>query len=174
MPKKRTKDERPIIDGKTPTIGSLSQELLTKELETNDPIEMQQEMQYSSFEHEFNTAIDRAKQKYSSDFYIVVLNQRFRMFSNVMRTYFIDRLSCPTPDYDQAVYHYERKTEKIEFLWVVPDKNTCEEVYRDALMINPEYRQLLNYVIDFYDGSLLNKAKMLNHEDKQSLVITNA
>lgn len=171
MPKIRKDDERPIIEGKNPTIGSLSQDLLKKDPETNDPVEMQQEMQYSSFEHEFNTAIGRAKQKYASDFYIVVLNQRFRIFSNVMRTYFIDRLSCPTPDYDQAVYHYERKTEKIEFLWVIPDKDTCEEIRRDALMINPEYRQLLNYVIDFYDGNLLNKCKMLNKEDEQSLVV---
>jgi hypothetical protein len=152
-------------------IGEISQDLLAKEPDTNDPIELQQEMQYSSFEDEFNQAFNRASGKYASDFYIVVINQRFRLFSNVIRTYFIDRISCPTPDYDQTVYRIEKKTGKIEFLWTIPDKNSCQDLYENALMLDPEYTQLLQYVLDFYDGTLLNKTKLLNKEDEQSLVL---
>lgn len=162
----RTKGE---IDRKN--IGELSQDLLTKQPDTNDPIELQQEMQYSSFEDEFNEAFKRASSKYSFDFYIVVINQRFRLFPNVIRTYFIDRISCPTPDYDQTVYKIEKRTGKIEFLWTIPDKNSCQDMYDNALLLDPEYTKLLQYVLDFYDGTLLNKTKLLNNEDKQSLVL---
>lgn len=171
MPKKRRDNERPFVDGKSLTLGELSHDLIQKDLETDDPIEMQQEMQYSSYEHEFETALERAKKKYADDFYLVVLNQRFRIFSNVIRTYFVDRISCPTPDYDQAVYRYDKKSEKVEFLWVIPDKHTCEDMYNDMLIIDEDYRQLLNYVLEFYDGTLLNRAKKFNNEEKQSLVL---
>jgi hypothetical protein len=162
----RTKGEK---DRKN--IGEISQELLAKQPDTNDPIELQQAMQYDSFEDEFFAAVERGKKKYVQDFYIVVLNQRFRLFTNVIRTYFIDRLSCPTPDYDQSVYKFHRKKDEIEFLWVVPDKQTCEDMRDDALMIPPEMWTLLQFVLHFYDGTLLNKCKLLNQEEKQSLVL---
>lgn len=153
-------------------IGEISQDLLAKEPDTNDPIELQQEMQYSSFEDEFNEALKRASSKYvSNNFYIVVINQRFRLLPNVIRSYFIDRISCPTPDYDQTVYKVEKRTGKIEFLWTIPDKDSCQDMYDNALMLDPEYMQLLQYVLDFYDGTLLNKTKLLNNEDEQSLVL---
>ncbi len=174
MPKKRKDDERPTIDGQKQTVGALSQELLAKDPETTDAVELQREMQYSTFEEEFYTALDRAKKKYASDFYIVILNQRFRIFSNVIRTYFVDRLSCPTPDYDQAVYRFERKSERIEFLWVIPDINTCRDIYYGAFLMNPEHRQLFNFVSDFYDGTLLEKCKILNQEESQTHIIVNA
>jgi len=155
-------------------IGELSQELLAKEPETDDPIELQQEMQYKTFEKEFLAALERAHSKYFTDFYIVVLNQRFRLFPNVIRAYFIDRISCPTPDYDQTVYRIEKKTGKIEFLWTIPDKNSCQDMYENALMLDPEYKELLQYVLDFYDGTLLAKTKKLNNEHNQSLVIVSS
>ena len=154
------------------TIGALSQELLAKEPDTLDPVELQQEIQGDSFEHELLTAVERGKKKYHGDFFIVPVNQRFRLFPNVIRTYFIDRLSCPTPEFDQAVYRYIRQHDHIEFLWVIPDRDTCSEMYNNMLMCDPEKRDLLQFVLDFYDGTLLQLAKKLNNEEKQDLVLT--
>ncbi len=157
--------------GERDTLGSLSQELLAKEPDTLDPIELQQEIQRDSYEHEMLEALERGKKKYAGDFYIVPINQRFRLFPNVIRTYFIDRLSCPTPDFDQTVFHYDKKADALIFLWCIPDKETCEWMKSNILSIEPEYRQLLQFVLEFYDGSLLNKAKRLNKEEEQDLVI---
>lgn len=154
------------------TIGALSQELLAKEQDTDDAVELQREIQGDSYEVELLAAVDRGKKKYFSDFYVVPINQRFRLLPNVIRTYFIDRISCPTPDYDQAVYKYTRKEDKVEFLWVIPDKHTCEYMHTHALEVDAEQRELLNFVLDFYDGTLLQKARKLNREESQSLVIT--
>lgn len=154
------------------TIGSLSQELLAKEQDTDDAVELQREIQGDSFEVELLAAVERGKNKYFTDFYIVPINQRFRLFPNVIRTYFVDRISCPTPDYDQAVYRYSRKEDKLEFLWVIPDQQTCEYMQLHALEVDAEQRDLLNFVLEFYDGTLLQKARKLNKEESQTLVIT--
>lgn len=154
------------------TIGALSQELLAKEQDTDDAVELQREIQGDSFEVELLAAVERGKNKYFTDFYIVPINQRFRLFPNVIRTYFVDRISCPTPDYDQAVYRYSRKEDKLEFLWVIPDQQTCEYMQLHALEVDAEQRDLLNFVLEFYDGTLLQKARKLNKEESQTLVIT--
>lgn len=164
MQKKHEKGERK-------TLGELSLEL-SQNPDKVDSIELQREIQGDSFESEFLEAVARGQKKYPGDFYVVVLNQRFRIMNNAMRCYFIDRLSCPTPEYDQTVYHYNKKDDAIDFLWVVPDKDTCEYAYSHAVTIEDEYRELLQYVLDFYDGTLLKIAKRLNKEDKQDLVLT--
>ena len=104
---------------KRKSIGELSTELASKTPDTLDPIELQQEIQGDSYEEQFLEAVSRGMDKYFRDFYIVTVNQRFRLFSNVCRTYFIDRLSCPTPDFDQNVYRITRRSGEINFLWAI-------------------------------------------------------
>lgn len=163
-----------IIKGeKRKTIGELSQELSDKTPDTLDPIELQREIQGDSYEAQFLECMSRAMEKYHKDFYIVTINQKFRLFSNVTRTYFIDRLSCPTPDFDQNVYRIDRKTGRIEFLWSVPDKDTCLEIYNDPLSVPESHYELRKFVFEFYDGTLLNQARKLNKEEEADLVIIN-
>lgn len=157
---------------KRKSIGELNQELASQTPATDDARELQEEIQGDSYESQFLEAMARGMQKYHRDFYLVTINQRFRLFSNVVRTYFIDRLSCPTPDFDQNVYLIERKTGNIIFLWSIPDKNTCGDMYSDPLGF-PDQKELVQFVYDFYDGTLLEKAKKLNAEDKADLVISN-
>lgn len=158
---------------KRDTIGSLSQELLSKEPDTLDPIELQREIQGDSYEEQLLEAVERGKKKYAKDFYLVVLNQKFRLLPNVFRTYFIDRLSCPSPEFDQTVYRYSKTDDAVDFLWCIPDQHTCEEMRLNALQIPPEQRELLGFVLDMYDGTLLNIARKLNKEEEQDLVIEN-
>lgn len=158
---------------KRKSVGELSNELLEKTPDTLDPIELQREIQGDSYEVQFMEAMDRSMGKYHRDFFIVTVNQRFRLFSNVCRTYFIDRISCPTPDFDQNVYRINRKTGQIEFLWAIPDKNTCLDMYNDPLAVPEEQLELRKFVFEFYDGTLLNKAKKLNNEEAADLIIVN-
>ena len=163
-----------IIKGeKRKSVGELSNELLEKTPDTLDPIELQQEIQGDSYEAQFLEAMDRAMGKYHRDFFIVTVNQRFRLFSNVCRTYFIDRISCPTPDFDQNVYRINKKSGEIEFLWSIPDKNTCLDMYNNPFEVPEEQLELRKFVFEFYDGTLLKRCKKLNNEEEADLIIMN-
>ncbi len=152
---------------KKETIGKLSSDLVQKTPDTTDPVELERAM-HESYEQEIFTCIERGKKDFPSDFFVVVITKKERLMKNVLRNYFYARQTCPTPDYDQTVYHYHRSHEKIEFLWTIPAKDICIEFLHNALMVHPEEKDLLKYVLDFADGTLYTKCKTLNGEQIDS------
>ncbi len=101
---------------------------------------------------------------FKSPFYVVVLIKKERLMPNVLRHYFFPRQSCPRAEWDQVVYRYRDEGDQIEFLWVVPDQNTCELLKVNAVSVDPHERWLLQMVLDFSDGTLDQKARILNGE----------
>jgi hypothetical protein len=83
---------------------------------------------------------------------------------NVLRNYFGFRRSCPTPDYDQAVYKYSQKDDEVSFLWVVPSKDACMMMIANRMIIDPDERELKEFVLRFASGDLMRLAKLLNGE----------
>lgn len=152
------------------TVGKISAELSQKTPETRDPIELEREM-HKDYENHIYQCIERYKKEFPGDFYLVVITKKERLMQNVLRNLFTARLSCPTPDYDQAVYKYHRKDDLLEFLWVVPAKDICEYFREHALEVAPQERALRDMVLEFYDNTLLNLAKKLNGEMSDSLLI---
>lgn len=146
------------------TVGQISTELKENALDNTHTAEEQMREQLGKYEHDVFKAIEDSKKNFPDDFYVVALTKKERLMDNVIRIYFFGRLSCPTPEYDQAVYFYDRKLDKIEFLWVIPSKHTCEFYKEDILNVPSEERQLLKYVLDFEDGTLLKYAKIRNKE----------
>lgn len=157
---------------KRETVGKISSELLQKEPDTRDPIELQREMD-KEYEEAVLECVERCKKEYISDFYVVVLTKKERLMQNVVRRYYFGRLSCPTPEYDQVVYRYSKEDDKIDFLWVVPAKDICELLKANATQVDPAEWALLDYVLRFYDGELDDWAKELNGEKADSLLIEN-
>lgn len=155
-----------------PTVGKISSDLLQKESPTRDPIELEREM-HKDYEVNVWKCIERSRKDFHGDFYVVVVTKKERLMPNVLRNYFIGRSSCPTPEYDQTVYHYHKTDDHIEFLWVIPSKDTCELMRNNALQIADDEKRLLYYVLSFYDGSLLKKSKKLNREKEISNIIEN-
>lgn len=98
------------------------------------------------------------------DFFIAALIKKEKLLDNVLRNYFIPTRACPTPHFDQTVYRYDHHKEAIEFLWVVPDQETCEIFLENKHIIVPSERALLKFVLDYYDGTLFKLAKKLNGE----------
>jgi len=149
------------------TVGKISQDLLLKTPDTRDPIELEREM-HKDYEKNIFECIERCKKEFFGDFYVVVTTKKERLMENVLRNYFFGRKTCPTPEWDQTVYRYFPKDDYLEFLWVVPSKDTCELYKQNALQVDPKERELLQYVLDFSDGTLLERAKKLNGERKES------
>ena len=138
-----------------------------QESPTQSPIELEREM-HTDYEANLMSCIESGKQMYGKNFYAVVITKRERLMPNVFRNYFFTRTSCPTPDWDQTVYRYDYSCEQIQFLWVIPSKDTCEHMKLNALQVAPEERGLLRFVMDFSDGTLFKLAKQLNQEMEHS------
>jgi len=98
------------------------------------------------------------------DFFIVVLFKKERHLTNVVHQYFFPRQSCPTPEFDQTVYHYRRKDQKIKYIWTVPDVATCKWLPLKEKELEQDERHLLKMVKDFTSGNLDLLCRRLNNE----------
>lgn len=146
------------------TVGKLSSDLLQKEEKYDHSVLEQMQEQLTGFEDHFYSALNAGKNNYPGDFFIVVITKRERLMSNVIRNYFFSRESCPTPTCDQAVYKYHRTDDRVEFIWVLPSKEGCADLYNNRLYVDISLNKLLGYVLDFENGSLDKKARVLNNE----------
>jgi len=150
------------------TVGEAALKLQTKKDEKINPIDMQRSVHKGknnddSWENQLKIAIKRGKKKYGNKrFFIVILFKKERLLHNVVRQYFLDRESCPTPEYDQCVYKFEN--DNLEYLWVVPDKETCSTLPFYAAEMPLEYRELIDCTIKFNSGELDKLAIKLNKE----------
>lgn len=148
---------------KKKTVGQHSKDLNKPGKEENDPVEVQREV-HKEYESHIFESVDRGKKEFNDDFFIVVLVLREGYMRNVIRNKFFPRKSCPTPDYDQTVYHYRKRGERFDFLWCIPSKETCELLHFNMLNVDPKERELLQFVLSFYDGTLMKECKKLNGE----------
>lgn len=155
---------------KKDTVGKIASDLMKQDDVAINPVEMQEEM-LKDYEKNILLALNDAKKAYNSDCFIIVLTKREPLLPNVLRNYFSHRRSCPTPDYDQIVYHYDKLSDVLRFLWVVPSKESCKLLKDHAHELPPEQRDLLVYVLQFYDGTLLDYAKRYNGEKKDSILL---
>lgn len=146
------------------TVGHESFDLMMKQHQAISAIDYEREM-HKDYEREIFTCIDTHLPKIDGDFFVVVLRKLERLLQNVHRNFFLARKSCPTPTYDQVVYKYHRELDAVEFIWVVPDMETCAVFTRNALLIDHDEKQLLKFVLDFNDGTLDVLAKKLNNEE---------
>lgn len=154
---------------KKKTVGQLSAELQAKSYDDTHTAHDQMEESLTDWDKNIYECLDQYKKQYDTDFYIVVITKKERLMMNVLRNYFMARISCPTPDYDQTVYRYDHDSDILEFLWVIPSKEACLLIKDSALYIDSEEKQLVQFVLDFADGTLFEKAKKLNGESADSI-----
>lgn len=152
---------------KRKTVGQVSSEMMLKA--ALNPSNTDSNLQTDAHLTDYEQNIVECAQKFSernlkTSFFVVVLTKREKLLKNVMRNYFFARFSCPTPDYDQAVFHYDYETEDINLLWIVPDRQSCFHLKENILNNPPDLKELVQYVLDFADGTLFKKALALNNE----------
>lgn len=163
------------------TVGSIVSDLSQKQPDSLDPIEIQRATE-KEYLDELVWCVEHAQKKVPCDpekkcpkgcedragldgnFFIEALTKKEKILANTLRNYFCARQSCPTPHFDQTVYRYNKEKEEVEFLWVVPDQETCEIFRENITKIVPNERALLKNVLEYYDGTLFRKAKEFNGE----------
>src|SRR5229473_2953273 len=115
---------------------------------------------------QFEECAELGKKRFKGDFFVVGLLHREKVLGNVIRRRFYAFETCPRPAYDQTVFKYYRKEERLEYLWTVPDPDTCDHFVFHALEIVPEEHCMLDMILDFRDGTLDKKSRELNGEDE--------
>ena len=144
-------------------IGKLSAELASKDMGKIDIEEQGQELTKGYMDYVLET-VASGKKLYPNDFFVVVITKQEKLMSNVIRNYFLHRMSCPPPEYNQAVFMYNKKDDSIDFLWVLPNKKTCKNFTKHKELVPPEQWSLLEYILKFRDFTLLRLSDQLNKE----------
>jgi hypothetical protein len=150
------------------TVGKQLFDKLMKEKPESVPVMVMSEAMNENHMPELLLCVDRSYACFMGDFYIEVLKKREKALGTVFRTYFNPRSTCPTPMFDQDVYKYDKTKGSLDYLWSVPDKDTCYYLRDNIQYVVPEERMLLSYVISYFDGSLLKVCKKLNGESLEA------
>lgn len=162
-----------IIPPDRETMGKIASDLMQKTPESRDPVEIGRAMQ-ENYINELISCVENNKKRYIGNFFIVVLTKNEKLLPNVFRNYFLARSTCPTPNYDQSVFKFNSESEAIEYVWSIPDRNVCFYLRENKIYVHPSERQLLQFVLDFSDGTLRRLCKKLNKEEEESnLIIKN-
>lgn len=148
---------------KRETVGSIVAELNSKPQDEITVIDQTGE-NLSEYESNVWECVDRSKKDFPGNFYVVVLTKAEKALMRTLRHQFFARLSCPTPNYDQTVYYYNRQDYDLTLLWTIPSQEASHHLKLNALYVAPEEKELLNYVLSFSDGSLFKQCQKLNGE----------
>jgi hypothetical protein len=151
-------------------VGKIATDLTAKATSPLSPIELEREAQ-KNYLNELLAAIEKGKKVYEGDFYIHVETKLEKLLQNVTRNYFFIRSTCPTPFFDQSVFKYDYKEEKLTYIWTVPCKDAAYHLKEFAIEVVKEERELLYMVLKYFDGTLLKIAKKLNGETSDLDVI---
>ena len=152
------------------TVGKIASQLKVHAVDNTHSAHEQMLEQLGEYDYNLYTTCEAGKKFYPKNFFIVVTTKKERLMDNVIRNYFYHRWTCPTPTWDQTVYRYNRADDCLEFIWVIPSQYACEYLRANALTVLHEERDLLNFVMNFFDGTLDRLADTL---DKENNVIRN-
>lgn len=165
MEEEKTKTQTKSVRSKT--IGQHAYELNQKEPDTTRAMDLT-EAQASGWDHTIKEAYNLGRKGLpNKDFYIEIQVKWEQIFGRErpqLHQYSFVKNSCPTPQYDQTIYKYHHREDKLEFLWTLPDKDTYNYYVDNAATLHPDRWELLKFVLADKNGELLRQAKILNGE----------
>lgn len=153
-----------MANEKRETAGKINLDLLPKAVDDTHCAVEQSDEQLKDYEKDFLSCLADGKQKFGTDFYIVAIFKREKLLTRITRITFVARRSCPTPHFDEGVYRYTYKDDRIQFLWVLPDIEVANYLINNYLMLDPVERQVADFVLKYLDNDLLYTAMKLNNE----------
>ncbi len=154
------------------TLGKISQDLMHSDTFTDSLAEQGRAMTKRYLADLYGTILESKVGNPTTDFFIQVETIKDRLLHNVIKRKFIARLSCPTPNYDQDVWHYKYKDDELFHLWTIPNREYSYKLLNNAAIIDLSLRDLTNNVIAFASGDLYKLCKKLNNEEElESLVV---
>jgi len=154
------------------TVGKIALELQQKAPETTDVNEQGEWMTQNYLAELYQCILDYKAKNVNTDFFVEVQTVKPRLLHNVIRNYFIARISCPTPNYDQTVWQYKYKDDGLYLVWTIPNREYCFKLLENVAIIDPSIKELTDNVVAFATGELYKLCKKLNNEQElESLVV---
>src|ERR1700677_1248316 len=111
--------------------------------------------------------ICKTNEAMTGTFYIEVLAKKESVFDQaffdgtkndyvggVTRLQQMAKKACPTPFFDQTLYKYNSYTGDLQFMWVVPDIDTCIRFYENQHLVTSEVADLAKFILQFLNGDL--------------------
>lgn len=120
-----------------------------------------------NYDRDLYKCFDTKKKDYQGIFYIVSTFRKDPV-SGKVNTLFWSRNSCPTPQFDQSVYQCHKDWSGPLFMWTLPSEEYALALRENAYACPPEQYQLLRFVLDYYNGTLLHVAKKLSNETEET------
>lgn len=150
------------------TAGKIVSDIMSKPIDYSDSSIFEQgKERLIDFEQSFIEKLEVAKKNMPQDrdFYMEVhfrIPQVLQGFGIQFSIY--DRLTCPEPTFDQTVYLYHRASDDVELLWTLPHIVGCVLISENLKTLDPEQKQLAEYVMAFKNGTLFKNAKRINED----------
>lgn len=99
--------------------------------------------------------VERHKDVVSPYFIKLILRKQRTLPTNhihyqVVAPYF----AKPFPEYDTTLFKMDNKNGELQYLWTIPDQETCEYMLANQKDLSAEEQQLLSFVQRFSDGTL--------------------
>lgn len=91
---------------------------------------------------------------YSKEYYIQIIMRKERTAKNALRFQYFMRRTPAAPAYDTSLFRYNNITDKLDYLWSIPDQDTCEYLLAHETELPSEEKPLLKFVKMFSDGKL--------------------
>lgn len=149
------------------TIGQHAYELNLKEPDTTRAMDLT-EAQSSTWDQTIKEAYELGRKGLpNKDFYIEIQVKWEQILGRErpqLHQYSFVKPNCPSPQYDQTLYKYHHKEDKIEYLWTLPDKDTYNYYIDNVTTLHPDRWALLKFVLKDLKGDLLRQSKILNGE----------
>ena len=151
---------------RTKSIGSQIINTYDKRKDNTHCAQEQVDEDLKGFPDQLLKCVENGKKHFDDNFYIQILFCLDRVLDGARKNIFVAQLSCPAPFYDQSVYKYHKKEDRLEFLWCVPDIDLCE-FYRYNLNIVPDdEKELYANIMDFFSGKLAKREYFENHGEE--------
>ena len=125
----------------------------------------------SDFMPKLMAMVEKDKKKADRDFFVEVCISMHPLLAGVPQYFMISRHTCPTPFPDRAAFHYKKKDDVLEFLWMVPSMDQCEYYINNWKKLRPDEHEAAQNVKDYVSGLLLQRAKKLNGEKYDDALI---
>lgn len=103
------------------------------------------------------------------DFFLEVITRKDKLLPDTLRNQFVAKKKCPSPAPASAAFQYIHSSEEIVFLWQLPRMEKCQELYENREKVVKEEQELLGYVIEFFNGDLMELAQTLSGETSKTL-----
>jgi len=148
----------------SPTIGSQILSKVSAKKDNTHCAQDQVDEELKDYPNQVLECLENGKKHFDSDFYIHVLFCLDRILDGAKKNIFAAQRSCPIPFYDQAVYKYHKKDEKLELLWIVPDIDLCKLYRYNVNLVPDDEKDLYKNIIDFYSGELAKREYFENNK----------